>query len=76
MNTGATRASKPVHRGIALGALGFYVSAGRSMSTLILSPIWEKFDVNVVFISTAIAIIAATIILSLFSKFFERAETE
>lgn len=76
MNTGATRASKPVHRGIALGALGFYVSAGRSMSTLILSPIWEKFDVNVVFISTAIAIIAATIILSLFSKFFEKSETE
>jgi len=54
VNTGTTRESKLSQRGMALGALGFYVSFSRSISTLALTPIWEKYGINYVFISTAV----------------------
>ncbi|MHA1224088.1 MAG: hypothetical protein ACTSP3_12730, partial [Candidatus Heimdallarchaeaceae archaeon] len=54
-------------RGMALGALGFYVSFSRSISTLTLTPIWEKYGINYVFVSTAI--ITATLTIGIFLIF-------
>jgi sugar phosphate permease len=62
VNTGTSMVSKNTQRGMALGALGFYVSLSRSVSTLSLSPVWEKFGIEAVFITTSIIIVAAVII--------------
>ncbi len=65
VNTGTTKMSKNVQRGMALGALGFYVSLSRSISTLSLTPVWERFGINAVFITTAIIIISFVLIIYL-----------
>ncbi|MFW9851411.1 MAG: MFS transporter [Candidatus Thorarchaeota archaeon] len=56
-NTGTTRESKIAERGMALGALGFYVSCSRSISTVSMLPIWNKFGVDWVFITTSIIVV-------------------
>jgi len=61
VNTGTTIESRIAERGIALGALGFYVSFARSVSTLGLTPVWENFGINAVFITTACIVIVAVI---------------
>jgi len=61
VNTGTTMESKNTQRGIALGALGFYVSLSRSASTLSLTPVWGKLGIEAVFITTSIIIISAAI---------------
>ena len=61
VNTGTTRESKLAQRGMALGALGFYVSFSRSISTLSLTPVWSNFGINAVFITTAIIISIAAV---------------
>ena len=65
VNTGTTMESKNTQRGVALGALGFYVSLSRSVSTLSLSPVWEKFGIEAVFIATSIIIVSAVVIICL-----------
>ena len=68
VNTGTTRESKLTQRGMALGALGFYVSFSRSISTLSLTPVWNNFGINAVFITTAIIVSIATITIFLVYK--------
>jgi len=46
---------------MALGALGFYVSFSRSVSTLTLTPVWNNFGINAVFITTAIIVSTAAV---------------
>jgi NNP family putative nitrate transporter len=50
-------------RGTAQGALGFYVSLGRSTSTIVLGPIWEVIGLLGVFYFTTIFILAVTVTL-------------
>jgi MFS family permease len=63
VNTGTTIESRISERGIALGALGFYVSFARSVSTLGMTPVWENFGINAVFITTACIVAIAVIII-------------
>lgn len=65
VNTGTTKESKKVQRGMALGALGFYVSLSRSISTLSLTPVLDKLGIGWVFISTALIIISVVLIIYL-----------
>lgn len=69
VNTGTTMESKNTQRGIALGALGFYVSLSRSASTLSLAPVWKKFGIESVFITTSIIIVSAVVAVYLFYYF-------
>ncbi len=55
-------------RGTAQGALGFYVSLGRSTSTIVLGPIWEFIGLFGVFYFTVICILSVTIILWFINK--------
>ncbi|MHA1969258.1 MAG: hypothetical protein ACW964_15840 [Candidatus Hodarchaeales archaeon] len=54
-------------RGTALGALGVYVSLGRTCSTIILGLIWEIFGLAEVFLFTSLSMILLT--LALFAWF-------
>ena len=56
-NTGTTRVSKLAERGMALGALGFYVSCARSISTVSMLPVWNNLGIDWVFIITAIIVV-------------------
>jgi len=73
VNTGTTVEAKPNQRGMALGALGFYVSLSRSASTLTFSPILLTNEVSAViepiFIATAILILAAVFYINFFYNF-------
>ncbi|MHA2255042.1 MAG: MFS transporter [Candidatus Heimdallarchaeaceae archaeon] len=62
VNTGTTVESKTAQRGMALGALGFYVSFSRSITTFSLTPIWNTHGIDWVFRSTAIIISSAVIV--------------
>jgi len=55
-------------RGIALGALGFYISLGRTASTVILGPIWELLGLSWVFYCTSIGVILATLLAFFYFK--------
>jgi len=57
-----------ISRGTALGALGFYVSLGRTTSTIISGPIWEILDLNSVFYVITISILIITIISFFWNK--------
>ena len=72
VNTGTTRVSKTTQRGMALGALGFYVSFSRSISTLSLTPVWNNFGIDAVFIATAIIVATAVIIIYVIFKFLDK----
>ena len=63
VNTGTTVESKIAERGMALGALGFYVSFSRSITTFSLTPIWDNFGINWVFISTAIIVSSLVVLI-------------
>ena len=65
VNTGTTVESKVAERGMALGALGFYVSFSRSITTFSLTPIWDNFGIDWVFASTAIIVSSLVIIIYL-----------
>jgi MFS family permease len=65
VNTGTTVESKVAERGMALGALGVYVSFSRSITTFSLAPIWDNFGIDWVFRSTAIIISSLVIIIYL-----------
>ena len=72
VNTGTTRESKMAQRGMALGALGFYVSFSRSISTLSLTPVWTNFGINAVFITTAIIVSIASITIFLIYRALDK----
>ena len=55
-------------RGVAMGVLGFYISLGRGISTLLLGLIWEIFSLQDVFLFSAIGIIFLAVILFYKSK--------
>ena len=80
VNTGTTIESKPNQRGMALGALGFYVSLSRSASTLTFSPILLTNEVSAViepiFIATAILILAAVFYINFFHGFLNNIDKE
>ncbi|MFW9854712.1 MAG: MFS transporter [Candidatus Thorarchaeota archaeon] len=50
-NSEVTRRAPFEQRGIAMGVLGFWISLGRTVSTLLLGIIWAFFDLNSVFLS-------------------------
>jgi MFS family permease len=65
VNAGTSIESKRTQRGMALGALGFYVSLSRSVSTLSLTPVWDKLGLEWVFYFTAIIIVSVVVIIYL-----------
>ena len=68
VNNGAASTSPVKQRGLALGALGVYTSLGRSSSTIIMSPIWEQFNINDTFIISGIFILILVFILYFITK--------
>jgi MFS family permease len=62
-NTGTTRVSKIAERGMALGALGVYVSFARSVSTVSMLPVWNNCGVDWVFISTSIIVVVGVAVI-------------
>ncbi|UJG40187.1 MAG: MFS transporter [Candidatus Heimdallarchaeum aukensis] len=63
-NSETTRRAKVAQRGLAVGALGFYLSAGRSLSTLVLSPVWRTLGIALLFKIAASIVAVFLIILS------------
>jgi MFS family permease len=55
-------------KGTALGALGFYVSLGRTSSTVVSGPIWELIGLAGVFYIIAFGVLVITLILFLFNR--------
>ena len=80
VNTGTTVESKTNQRGIALGALGVYVSLSRSVSTLTFSPILISDEVSAVIepilIATAILILSAVFYIIFFHNFLSNNDKE
>ncbi len=68
VNSGTANTSPAKQRGLALGTLGVYTSLGRSTSTLVMSPIWERFDITNTFIIAGIIILLLGIILYFVTK--------
>lgn len=64
-NGETTRRAPVASRGTALGALGFYVSFGRTTSTLVLGPIWKIIGLIEVFYFTGFGVIIITVLLFL-----------
>jgi len=85
VNTGTTRESLLTQRGMALGALGFYVSLSRSVSTLSFIPLsvnsnqvngtidWSGI-IPTIFFSTAIAVISIVLLIYLTFYLLERSK--
>ncbi|MHA2329640.1 MAG: MFS transporter, partial [Candidatus Hodarchaeales archaeon] len=67
-NGETTRRASSLHRGTALGALGFYISLGRTTTSLVLGPIWEIADITGVFYFTSIGIFIVTILLFVITR--------
>lgn len=63
VNGGIVKTAPAHHRGLALGTLGFYVSFGRTTSSIILGPVWGLFNINLVFLITGLLIIGATLLI-------------
>jgi MFS family permease len=77
VNGATSNSAHPKQRGIALGALGFYVSFGRTVSSIFLAPIWELFEIItndrgesliLVFRVASITLFSATIVLIKFIR--------
>ncbi len=68
VNTGTTLASSQKDRGMALGTLGFYVSLGRSVSTISLSPLWGPLGLEMLFVLTALFVILTSVLLLFLSR--------
>ncbi len=64
VNGGTSRAVPNSERGLALGVLGAHVSLGRSLSSLLLSPLWELFDLNAVFLGGIVLASLSLVILN------------
>ncbi|UCG01861.1 MAG: MFS transporter [Candidatus Heimdallarchaeota archaeon] len=71
-NNEVSRSAPIEFRGTALGALGFYVSLGRTTSTIVSGPIWEILDLNAVFYILTFSILVITMILFLLYKIKEQ----
>ncbi|MFX0119889.1 MAG: MFS transporter [Promethearchaeota archaeon] len=67
-NNEVSRKAPLSYKGTALGALGFYVSLGRTGSTIISGPIWEFLDLISVFYIISFAIIIITLILFILNR--------
>ncbi|MFW9780526.1 MAG: MFS transporter [Candidatus Heimdallarchaeota archaeon] len=59
-NSEVTRRAPFEQRGIAMGVLGFWISVGRTVSTLLLGIIWEFFGLISVFLSMVIICFGGT----------------
>lgn len=80
VNGATSNAAGASSRGLALGALGFWVSFGRSTSSLVLTPIWNWYEVttgnkglavrNIFLVASAI-ILFAVIVLTYISRDIE-----
>ncbi|MFX1250784.1 MAG: MFS transporter [Promethearchaeota archaeon] len=71
-NGETARKSPEIYRGTALGALGVWLSIGRTTSTMTLGIVWEVLDLEAVFHVTAIGVIIITPILYLLFKLKDR----
>lgn len=71
-NNEVSRRAPIAFRGTALGALGFYVSLGRTTSTIVSGPIWEILDLTAVFYIITFSIIVITLILFFWDKMKEQ----
>ncbi|MFX1515790.1 MAG: MFS transporter [Promethearchaeota archaeon] len=67
-NNEVSRKASVITRGTALGALGFYVSLGRTTSTIISGPIWEILDLNSVFYVITISVLIIITISFIWNK--------
>ncbi|MFX0123273.1 MAG: MFS transporter [Candidatus Hodarchaeota archaeon] len=67
-NNEVSRRAPVIFRGTALGALGFYVSLGRTTSTIVSGPIWEILDLIAVFYVITLSIIVITLVLFFWYK--------
>lgn len=62
VNGGTAKTAPSNKRGLALGTLGFYVSMGRTTSTLALGPVWEVFSIGWVFGVTSFLLVAVVLV--------------
>lgn len=67
-NGETARRASFTQRGTALGALGVYVSLGRTTSTVLLGPIWEYLGLLEVFLMAGLGVLVITILLFFLSK--------
>jgi MFS family permease len=72
VNGGTAKKAPASQRGLALGALGFYVSTGRTTSTVVLGFIWDVYDINMVFLVAGITVIIITLGVYMASSFFKK----
>lgn len=80
--TGATsNTAMPVQRGLAMGVLGVYISSGRAMSSIALSPVLDYFEKGLgsreeglvaLFKVAAIVVLVLVISLGMISKYLHR----
>lgn len=68
VNRATASTSSSTKTGLALGTLGVYTSSGRTTSTIIMSSIWKKFNINVTFISAGLFILLVCLLLFFFTK--------
>lgn len=61
VNGAASKYSSNKDKGLALGVLGFWVSFGRALSTLLMGPVWEFFSIQISFQMFSIVIILVII---------------
>lgn len=71
-NNEVSRRAPEISRGTALGALGFYVSLGRTTSTIVSGPIWELFDLTTVFYVVIFNIVVITLIFFIWNMLKEK----
>ncbi|MFX0183921.1 MAG: MFS transporter, partial [Candidatus Hodarchaeota archaeon] len=67
-NGETARRASFAQRGTAMGALGVYVSLGRTTSTVLLGPIWEYLGLIGVFLIASFGVLIITILIFFFSK--------
>jgi MFS family permease len=62
LNGETSRRAPAAHRGVSLGVLGFYISLGRTISTVSLGPIWE-ISLEAVFYAAGFSVILISVFL-------------
>ncbi|MFW9992181.1 MAG: MFS transporter [Candidatus Odinarchaeota archaeon] len=68
-NGETARRAPAAYRGVSLGVLGFYVASGRTVSTVLLGPIWDLINLEAVFyIGTLISLISSIALFILYSR--------
>ena len=68
VNSAAASTSPIKQRGLALGTLGVFTSLGRSSSTIVMSPVWEVFDIYDTFMVAGLVILLLALILYFISR--------